>query len=103
MAEAKKQVTPRSRKQSPIAERNITLLGQVMQFLLSEPRILDSLPSNFELVILPEDDPELRQYNLELLDKYGHEGKPIVFARLKESRGAAIVNSRPDLYVPLAA
>ncbi len=92
-----------NRKQNGIVERNITLLGQVMQFLLAEPGVLNSLPSNFELVILPEDDPELRQYNLELLDKYGREGKPVVFARLRASREAVRSNSRPDLYVPLAA
>jgi hypothetical protein len=48
---------------------------------------------------LPEDDPEIRIYNLELLDKYGSEGKPIVFARLKSNQVAA----HPSIFVPLAA
>ena len=66
-----------------IVERNIRLTGEIMRYLMAHPQVFDSLPDKFELVILPEDDPEMRLYNLELLDKYGSEGKPIVFARLK--------------------
>ena len=49
-----------------VVERNIALLGDVMRYLLSEPQLFASLPENFELVILPDDDPVLRRYNLEL-------------------------------------
>ncbi len=99
MAEATRKVAPKSRKQNHIVERNITVLGQVMQYLLAEPRVLNSLPANFELVILPEDDPELREYNLELLDKFGRENKPVVFARISKNQGTA-ARIRPYLYVP---
>lgn len=57
-------------------ERYILLTGRIMQFLLDSPQIFDCLPDKFELVILPDDDPEIRQYNLELLDKYGREDRP---------------------------
>jgi hypothetical protein len=63
------------------------------------PNAFQSLPEQFELVILPEDDPEIRMYNLELLDKYGSEGKPIVFARMKSN----LPSSQPSIFVPLAA
>ncbi len=68
-----------------IARRSIALTGEVMRYLLENPNVLQSLPERFELVILPEDDPEIRLYNLELLDQYGSEGKPIVFARMKSA------------------
>jgi hypothetical protein len=45
----------------------------------------------------------MRQYNLELLDTYGSEGKPIVFARLKAGEAADFEHSPPSLYVPLVA
>ena len=48
-----------------------------MQFLMENPQVFSSLPDKFELVILPDDDPEIRQYNLDLIDKYGSEGRPI--------------------------
>ena len=82
-------------------ERNIQLAGDVMRYLMDHPRILDSLPDKFELVILPEDDPEMRLYNLELLDRYGSEGKPVVLARLKARRDNAPAQIAPDLFVPL--
>ncbi len=43
-----------------VVERNILLTGKIMQFLMDEPRIFDSLPEDFELVILPDDDPAVR-------------------------------------------
>ena len=91
-----------TKKPRRVVERNIALMGNLMRYLLAEPHILDSLPSNFELVILPDDDPEMRLYNLKLLDTLSSEGKPIVFARLKSSRKADWRKAQPNLYVPLA-
>ena len=72
-----------------------------MRYLLDHPQVFKSLPDNFELVILPDDDPEMRLYNLELLDTYGSEGKPIVFARIQSSREGDLKQGRPSLYVPV--
>lgn len=91
------------KKPRKAVERNMALLDSLMRYLLAKPQILDSLPSNFELVILPDDDPEMRLYNLKLLDTFASEGKPIVFARLKSSRKADWGRTQPSLYVPLAA
>lgn len=85
-----------------ILERNIALTGTIMRFLMENPTIFASLPERFELVVLPEDDPEIRQYNLELLDKYGSEGKPIVFARIKAHPEDAQAEVKPSLFVPLS-
>ena len=80
-------------------ERNILLTGRIMQFLLENPQIFDSLPEKFELVILPDDDPAIREYNLALLDKYGSEDKPIVFARLKAHSDKP--SSEPRIFAPV--
>jgi len=84
-----------------IAERNITLVGQIMEYLIDHPKVFDVLPDNFELVVLPEDDPEISMFNLELLNKYGSEGKPIVFARVK--LGNEFKHFEPNIFVPVAA
>ncbi len=86
-----------------VLERNLTLTGEVMRFLLEQPEVFNSLPANFELVILPEDDPEMGLYNLKLLNTYGSEGKPVVFARIKSSREAFTKQDPPRLYAPIAA
>ena len=82
-----------------IVERNVRLTGQIIKYILDNPKMLDVLPDKFELVLLPEDDPEVRQLNLDLLDKYGNEGKPIVFARIK----ANAKTIEPSIFVPVAA
>jgi len=82
------------------AERNINLVGEFMRYILDNPKILDALPDNFELVILPEDNPGLCMFNLELLDKYGSEGKPVVIVRAKVNE--TVLKSVPSIYVPVA-
>jgi hypothetical protein len=82
-----------------IAERNIRLTGKIMKYLIDHPDVFDVLPEHFELVVLPENDPEISLFNLGLLDKYGSEGKPIVFARLQTNAA----KMKPSIFVPVAA
>jgi hypothetical protein len=84
-----------------IVERNIILSGKIMQFLMENPEVFDSLPEKFELVILPDDDPDIRQYNLDLLDKYDSEGKSIVFARIKAHPENLHIRNKPSIFVPV--
>ncbi|MDZ7261655.1 MAG: hypothetical protein ONB05_06085 [candidate division KSB1 bacterium] len=87
-----------------VVERNIRLTGELMRYLLEHPQIFRMLPDRFEVVILPDDDPEMRLYNLELLDKYTSEGTPIVFVRLHAHRDRAVYQQHYlKLYAPIAA
>lgn len=97
-----RKVTALIRKPKRVVERNIALFGELMHFLLAEPHILASLPDEFELVILPDDDPEMRLYNLNLLDTFARQDKPIVFARIKSSKKSDWHKTQPSLYVPIA-
>ena len=45
----------------------------------------------------------MRLYNLELLDTYRSEGKPIVFARIQSRQEGVLEQGRSSLYVPVAA
>ena len=84
-----------------VVERNIILVGEIMRYLLNNPQVFSSLPDNFELVILPNDDPDIRLYNLDLLDKYGSEGKPIVIARVKTRQEDVSAQAELSLFVPV--
>jgi len=95
MAETKTSAPP------DVVERNIALVGQITQYLLDHPDVFASLPDDFELVVLPEDDPEIRQHNLDLLDKVGS-SKPIVFARVRAQQNKGRRRLRPSLFVPVA-
>ena len=91
----------RTKVKNDVVKRNITLTDAIMRYLLENPKVFKSLPDQFELVILPEDDPEIRLYNLELLDKYGSEGKLVVLARLPSGNSPEQMN--PSIFVPVAA
>ena len=68
-----------------------------MRYLLEQPQVLSSLPENFVFLMMI-----LKcACNLELLDAYGSEGKPIVFARVKSSRESVLDQGRPSLYAPV--
>ena len=86
---------------SNVVERNISLVKEITRYLLDNPQLFSALPDKFELIVLPEDDPEMRLYNLDLLDKYGSEGKPIVFARIKVKGERISVQDGPSLYAPI--
>lgn len=88
-------------KPSGVVERNLWLTGEIMRYLLNNPRVFDSLPDNFELVVLPDDDPGVRLYNLDLLDKYSSAGKPIVFARIRYEPTHISNAIRPSLFAPV--
>jgi len=94
-------VTPAVEAPADVVERNLGLTDKIMRFLLDNPHVFHSLPDQFELVILPDDDPELRSYNLELLDRYGSAGKPIVFARTRAHEDDPAQPSIPSIFVPI--
>ena len=77
-------------KQPPqVVEKNIKLTQRVMEYLLANPQVFASLPDRFELVILPDDDPDLRNHNLNLLNRNGSEGRPVVFASVSAHASAS--------------
>ena len=85
-----------------VVERNLRLTEEIMRNLLNNPQVFNFLPDNFELVILPDDDPDMRLYNLDLLDRYGSEGKPIVFARIRSHPTHIPDSISSSLFVPIS-
>ena len=83
-----------------IIERNLELVTTVTAYILQHPRLLEHLPSDFRLVILPEDDPELSQYNLNLLAERAQPDKPIIIVRLAAHQ-VNFESAPPQVYVPL--
>lgn len=84
-----------------VVEKNMRLTQEVMRYLLANSQTFDYLPDKFELVILPEDDAELRLYNLELLDKFAARNTPIVFARTKTTKEKGVSPQNLKLFAPL--
>lgn len=83
----------------PIIKRNLKLLTKLTEFILQNPTLLDRLPPDFQLVLLPEDDPELSLYNLKLLASQPP-AKPIIMVRLNRQQ-FEFQQHPPQLYAPL--
>ena len=77
-------------KKASAIKINLDLLNEFMKYAFDNPEVLDKIPSEAELVILPVDDEELYEYNRKMADKMFSEGKKIVLVKMK----------RPELPVP---
>ena len=71
-------------------KKNLDLLNEFMRYAFNNPEVLEKIPPDAELIILPIDDPELCEYNKKMADKMFSKGKKIVLVRMK----------RPELPVP---
>ena len=69
-------------KQENLAEKNLDLFHEFMMYALENPEILDRIPKGAQLVILPEDDPQLCQENLEIVRKRKEKGQTVVTVRM---------------------
>ncbi len=86
-----------------IVEKNIMLTNEVMQYFYKNFKIMERLPDNFQLVLLPDDDPELREYNIKLLNQYIFADVPVVFVRMHlASEKNLHCYQNYNVYAPLA-
>ena len=71
-------------------KKNLELLNEFMKYAFESPEILEKIPPEAELVILPIDDQELYKYNEDLANKIFSQGKNVVLVRMK----------KPELSIP---
>ncbi len=73
-----------------LAKRNLDLLDGFMRYAFEHPGILDQIPQDAQVVILPADDPELSKENRQRAGMLCARGEKVVLIRLK----------RPEVYPP---
>ena len=73
------------RKEAAI-KGNLDLLDTFMKYAFDHPDILDEIPPDAELVILPKGDPELYEANKRLAESLAREGKKVVVVNLQKPR-----------------
>jgi hypothetical protein len=64
--------------------KNLDLLNEFMKYVFDNPEILEMIPPDAELVILPIDDPELYEYNKKTADRILSMGRKVGFAKTKK-------------------
>ncbi|MCD6266760.1 MAG: hypothetical protein J7K02_12535 [Deltaproteobacteria bacterium] len=67
-----------------IIKRNLDLLNEFMKIAFDQPDILNKIPKEAELVILPENDPELYKANFKIKQSLEKKGKKFVVVRMRK-------------------
>ncbi|MDP3112709.1 MAG: DUF5647 family protein [Thermodesulfovibrionales bacterium] len=69
-----------------IVRKNLDLHAEWMKYVFENPDVLDRIPKNAVLVILPEDDEELYRENYKVLEENKGKGIPVFVVRMKTPR-----------------
>ena len=69
-----------------IVRKNLDLHAEWMKYVFENPDVLDRIPKNAVLVILPEDDEELYRENYTVLEENKGKGIPVFVVRMKTPR-----------------
>ena len=66
-----------------VIKKNLDLHAEWMKYVFENPDMLDRIPKNAVLVILPEDDEELYRENYRVLEENKSKGIPVFVVRMK--------------------
>ena len=67
-----------------IFSRNLVLSTEFDRYVLEHPEFADKIPANAQVVLLPEDDQELREKNLELAKIQREPGQPVIYVQIEK-------------------
>ena len=63
-------------------EKNMTLSTEFSRYLFEHPELEKQIPKNAQVVILPEDEPELCEFNKKIAEEQREEGQPVVYVKV---------------------
>ena len=66
-----------------IVRRNLELMNDFMQVALKDASLLERIPQGAQVVILPDDDPELRAINEGIAARMVKRGEQVVVIRMQ--------------------
>jgi hypothetical protein len=73
-------------KEKEMIERNIELSAEFSRYIFDHPEIEEKIPLDSEVILLPEYDKELREFNLQLGKNIENEGEKVIYISIKEVR-----------------
>ena len=73
-------------KEKEMVERNIELSAEFSRYIFGHPEIEEKIPFDTEIILLPEYDRELREFNLQLGKNIENEGEKVIYISIKEIR-----------------
>ncbi len=66
--------------------KNLDLLYVIMKYAFDHPEVLDELPPDTNLVILPDSDSSLEKENKKIVSQLKAKGEDVVTMRLKATK-----------------
>jgi hypothetical protein len=64
--------------------KNLRLSSEFDLYLLEHPEVAEQIPENALLVLLPEEDAELCEKNLEIAQTRREPGQPVVYIKVEK-------------------
>ena len=73
-------------EEKEMIERNIELSAEFSRYLFEHTEIEEKIPIDAEIILLPEFDEELREFNLKMGKDIEANGDTVVYVSIKELR-----------------
>ena len=67
-----------------IFSKNLMLSTEFDRYVLEHPEFAEKIPENAQVVLLPQDDPELRDKNLEIAKAQREPDQPVVYVEIEK-------------------
>ena len=88
-------------KEEEIFSKNLILSTEFDRYVIEHPEFAGKIPQNAQMVLLPEDDPELCQNNIEIAKAQCEDGQPVVYVHIEKvvPQISRLVNPRLEITV----
>lgn len=73
-------------KENKLIKRNIELSTEFSRYIFEHPDIEKMIPIGSEIILLPEYDKELKEFNLKLGKEIETEGEKVVYIKIMDIR-----------------
>ena len=73
-------------KKDSVVKKNLDLLDEFMKYAFDHPDILDEVPRDASLVLLPEGDLSLAKENRKTLNRLKAKGEEVVALKLRATK-----------------
>ncbi len=77
-------------KEKEMVERNIELSAEFSRYIFEHSEMEEKIPINAEIILLPEFDKELKEYNLRLGKDMESKGEKVIYIVIKDMRPKAL-------------
>jgi len=77
-------------KEKEMVERNIELSAEFSRYIFEHSEMEEKIPIDAEIILLPEFDKELKEYNLRLGKDMESKGEKVIYIVIKDMRPKAL-------------